>query len=219
LLRTGNVDSVSQTYTLPSPIDGEVLFRNINPGIEVQGQYTGGAGNNCITSLNSLVQCGELFTIGEVDKVWILGDVYEIDLPHVHAGASANVTTVARPGEVFTGTVDWVSGSLDPNTRTAKIRVTLDNPEKKLRPMMYATVAVAVDQRKAVAIPASAIVRLGEYKVVFIQTGESGGGVQFERSPIDVYEGQTGGYLAVRHGLDAGQKIVVSGAAAISQKL
>ena len=64
----GNVDVVTQTYALPSPIDGEVLLRNINPGIEVQGQYSGGA------------QPQELFTIGELDRVWVLGDIYEIDL-------------------------------------------------------------------------------------------------------------------------------------------
>ena len=68
LLRVGNVDAVSQTYTLPSPIDGEVLLRNINPGVEVQGQYSGGAGNNCIPGLQSNSVCGELFTIGELDQ-------------------------------------------------------------------------------------------------------------------------------------------------------
>ena len=66
LLRVGNVNAVTQSYALTSPIDGDVLLRNINPGIEVQGQYSGGANQ-------------ELFTIGEVDKVWLLGDLYEMD--------------------------------------------------------------------------------------------------------------------------------------------
>jgi membrane fusion protein, heavy metal efflux system len=219
LLRVGNVDAVSQTYTMPSPIDGEVLVRTISPGMEVQGQYSGGASNICLPTLNSTVQCGELFTIGELDKVWVLGDIYEVDLPRVHEGAKATVTTVAFPGDVFTGSVDWISGSLDPNTRTAKVRCTFDNPEKKLRPMMYSTVEISVDQRKAIAIPRSSIVRLGEYKVVFVETGEADGKLHFERLPVAVDESKQTPYVEVKHGVDAGQKVVVSGANTLLQKL
>jgi membrane fusion protein, heavy metal efflux system len=219
LLRVGNVDAVSQTYTLPAPIDGEVLLRNINPGVEVQGQYSGGAGNNCIPGITTNAVCGELFTIGEVDKVWILGDIYEIDLARVHVGATASVKTVAYPDLAFEGTVDWLSGGLDTNTRTAKVRVTVDNPEKKLRPMMYATVAISVDQRKAVAIPRSAIVPLDVYKVVFIKVGEADGRQHFQRLPVDLDESRSGPYVAVKHGVTAGQQIVAQGASALSQKL
>jgi cobalt-zinc-cadmium efflux system membrane fusion protein len=219
LLRVGNVDAVTQTYTLPSPVDGEVLLRNINPGIEVQGQYSGGAGNNCIPGITSNAACGELFTIGELDKVWILGDIYEIDLARVHVGAKATVTTVAYPDKQFIGKVDWLSGSLDPNTRTAKVRVTLDNPDGLLRPMMYTTAAISVDQKSALAIPRTAIVQMGEYKVVFVKDGESDGMVHFERLPVDIEEREGGEFVAVRHGIDAGQGVVVNGAAALSQRL
>jgi cobalt-zinc-cadmium efflux system membrane fusion protein len=219
LLRVGNVDAVSQTYTLTSPIDGEVLLRNINPGVEVQGQYSGGAGNNCLPGITTNAACGELFTIGEIDRVWILGDVYEVDLPRVHVGAQVKVTTISYPGQSFLGTVDWISGGLDPNTRTAKVRCTIDNPDKKLRPLMYSTVAVVADQKKELAIPRKAVVRLGEYSVVFVQVGEGGGQVRFERLPVDVDEGQSGPYAAVRHGIEAGQKVVVDGASALSQTL
>jgi|HubBroStandDraft_1064217.scaffolds.fasta_scaffold69387_2 cobalt-zinc-cadmium efflux system membrane fusion protein len=219
LLRVGNVDAVSQTYTLPSPIDGEVLLRNINPGVEVQGQYSGGAGNNCIPGLTTNAVCGELFTIGEVDKVWVLGDVYEIDLARVHVGATATVTTVAYPDLVFKGTIDWVSGGLDTNTRTAKVRCTIDNPDKKLRPMMYASVAISVDQRKAVAIPRTAVVQLGDYKVVFIQLPDADGKQRFQRLPVDLDESLQGPFVAIKHGAVAGQKIVMHGAQALSLKL
>jgi membrane fusion protein, heavy metal efflux system len=218
LLRVGNVDTVTLTYTMPSPIDGEVLMRNINPGVEVQGQYSGGAQNVCLPGLQSTTVCGELFTIGEVDKVWVLGDIYEVDLSRVHVGAQARVTTVAYK-EPFIGTVDWISGSLDPNTRTAKVRCTFDNPDKKLRPMMYTTIEIAVDQRKAVAIPRSSMVRMGDYNVVFIETGEQNGQTQFERLPVEVSESPSAPFLAVKHGVDAGQKIVVSGADALSKKI
>jgi membrane fusion protein, heavy metal efflux system len=206
LLRAGNVDSVTQTYTLTSPIDGEVLQRNITPGIEVQGQYSGGATQ-------------ELFTIGELDKVWVLGDLYEMDLARVHVGSPAVVTVVAYKNKVFEGRVDWVSGMLDPSTRTAKVRCTFDNPDRFLRPEMYATVQISVDQKRALAIPRNALLRLGEYKVVFIEVGEGEGRARFERVPVDVDEGESSPWLEVKHGLSPGQRIVVSGAILLSQKL
>jgi cobalt-zinc-cadmium efflux system membrane fusion protein len=218
LLRVGNVDAVSQTYTIPSPIDGEVLLWNISPGMEVQGQYSGGASAGPTGSLVSTANAGELYTIGEVDRVWVLGDIYEIDLSRVKVGETARVTTVAYPDKVFTGTVDWVSGALDPNTRTAKVRCTFDNPDKILRPMMYANVAISVDQRKAVAIPRTAIVKMGEYRVVFVDTGTTDGKERFERLPVIVSESKLGPYVAVKHGVEAGQKIVVNGAAVPWQK-
>lgn len=206
LLRIGNVDSVTQTYTLSSPIDGEVLLRNISPGMEVQGQYGGGSSP-------------ELFTIGELDRVWLFGDIYEVDLARVHVGSTARVTVLAYPNRVFDGKVDWVSGGLDPNTRTAKVRCTFDNPEKLLRPSMYATVRIDVDQRKALAIPRDALLRMGEYNVVFVRVAQSDDGrIHYERLPVDIVEGD-GPWLAVTHGLELGQAVVVTGAALLSQKL
>jgi membrane fusion protein, heavy metal efflux system len=206
LLRAGNVDTVTQTFSLTSPIDGEVLMMNINPGMEVQGQYSGGATQ-------------ELFTIGEIDKVWVLGDLYEMDLARVQIGSPAAVTSVAYRDKVFNGHVDWVSGMLDPNTRTTHVRATFDNPDRLLRPEMYVTVQISVEQKKALAIPRNALLRLGEYKVVFVQVGEDGGVLKFERLPVDVDEGESSPWLEVRHGLEIGQRVVVSGAILLSQKL
>jgi membrane fusion protein, heavy metal efflux system len=206
LLRLGNADVVTQRYTLPSPVDGEILLRNINPGVEVQGQYSGGA-------------TVELFTVGELDHVWVLGDLYEMDLARVHVGAPATVKVVAYPNKTFTGKVDWVSGSLDPNTRTAKIRCSFDNPEKLLRPMMYATVQVSVEQETALAIPRNSLLRLGETTVVFVEVGESDGHVRFQQIPVDVDEGESSPWIVVRTGLQVGQKIVVNGAILLSQNI
>jgi cobalt-zinc-cadmium efflux system membrane fusion protein len=214
LLRIGNVDRVTQSYSLPSPIDGEILLRNINPGIEVQGQYSGGAAQ-------------ELFTIGELDRVWVLADVYEIDLARVHLGAPAAVSLVAYPDKTYGGTIDWVSGSLDPSTRTAKVRCTFENPDKALRPLMYSAVKLSADPRKALAIPRSALVQLGEYKMVFVEVGDGDGQIRFERLPVDVADAPattqtglpTGPWVEVRHGVDAGQKIVVSGASVLLQRM
>jgi cobalt-zinc-cadmium efflux system membrane fusion protein len=206
LLRLGNADTVTQRYTLPSPVDGEVLARSINPGVEVQGQYSGGA-------------TVELFTIGELDKVWILGDLYEMDMPRVHAGAPVNVTVVAAPGQVFKGTVDWVSGALDPNTRTSKVRCTFDNPDKLLRPMMYATAEISVERESALALPRNAVLRLGKQKVVFVEEGEKDGYVHFRRISVDMDEDESSPWLVVRKSLQGGQMVVVNGGILLTENL
>jgi cobalt-zinc-cadmium efflux system membrane fusion protein len=206
LLHLGNVDAVTQRYTLTAPVDGEILARSISPGIEVQGQYAGGASP-------------ELFTIGEIDSVWVLGNVYEMDLARVHIGAPVVVTVVAYPGQEFRGQVDWVSGALDPSTRTATVRCTFDNPGRLLRPMMYATARISVDQKRVAAIPRNALLRLGEAKVVFTQVGASDGRVHFRRAPVDVNEGEASPWLEVKSGVSAGQKVVVNGAILLSSML
>jgi membrane fusion protein, heavy metal efflux system len=204
LLRLGNANTVTQQYTLPSPVDGEVLMRQISPGVEVQGQYSGGA-------------TVELFTIGELDKVWVLGDLYEMDMARVKVGAPAQVSVVAYPGKIFTGKVDWVSGSLDPNTRTAKVRCTFDNPDKLLRPLMYATVQISVDQETALAIPRNALLRLGAETSVFLKVAEDKGYVHFKRVVVDVDEGESSPWLVVKKGLEPGGQLVVNGGILMSQ--
>src|SRR5580658_3606780 len=206
LLRVGNANVVTQQYTLPAPVDGEILMRQINPGVEVQGQYSGGA-------------TVELFTIGELDKVWVLGELYEMDFARVHKGAPATVSVVAYPGKIFEGAVDWVSGSLDPNTRSAKVRCTFDNPEKILRPMMYATVRISVEPETALAIPRNSLLRLRDKTAVFLQVGEMNGYERFRRVDVNVDEGESSPWLVVRKGLEPGSKVVVSGVILLSQGL
>ena len=207
LLRTGAVNSVTQTYTLTSQIEGEVIARAVNPGIEVQGQYGGGT-------------AVELFTVGELDKVWIIADIYEMDLARVKVGSRASVKVVAYKDRTFDGKVDWVSGTLDQSTRTAKIRCTFDNADKALKPEMYATVLVYVEERKALAIPRSSLVRLGDATVVFLEQGKTPDGrLRFERLPVAVDEGESSNWLPVSHGLESGQRIVTSGAILLSGML
>jgi len=200
LLRGGGADSVTQEYTLRAPIDGEVVSRNLSPGMEVVGQYSQG---NAV----------ELFTVGELDHVWVIADVYEMDLGRVKKGARVTVRVVSYPNRIFEGVVDYVAGQLDPATRTAKMRCSIANPDRDLKPEMYATVSVSVAERKALAIPRSAMLRLGDQTVVFVQLGTAPNGqVRFERRPVAVDEDEGGDYLPVTHGLERGEKIVTQGA-------
>jgi cobalt-zinc-cadmium efflux system membrane fusion protein len=204
LLRAGGANLGGQSYTLRAPIGGEVIARNVNPGAEVQGQYTGG------TVL-------ELFTIGELDTVWVMADVFEMDLGRVKQGTECLVKVVAYPGRVFKGIADWVSDTLDPATRTAKVRCKLDNPDRALKPEMYATAALAVDQQRTLALPRNAILHLGDQTMVFTELGKAADGrVRFERRPVSVNEELGGDYLPVIRGIAAGEKVVTTGSILLS---
>jgi len=199
LLARGGADSVTQEFPLRALIEGEVITRSVNPGAEVQGMYGGGT-------------AVELFTIGELDRVWVIADVYEMDLGQVKQGAHVTVKVVAYPNRLFEGTVEWVSGSLDPNSRTAKVKISVDNRERMLKPEMYATVSIASDTRKALAIPRTALLRLGDQNVVFVEVGKTPEGLlKFERRPIAVDEEEGGDFLPVTHGLNDGERVVTSG--------
>lgn len=200
LLRAGGASAVSQAYSLRAPIDGEVIARNINPGMEVPGLYSGG------TSV-------ELFTVGELDPVWVISDVFEIDVPRVALGAEVRVKVFAYPEQAFSGRVDWISGALDPVARAAKVRCTLPNPERALKPEMFATVEIAARSRAAVSLPRAAILRLGEQTVVFVEKGRAPDGrVRFERRPVAVDEAPGGEFLPVLRGVEEKERVVTSGA-------
>jgi membrane fusion protein, heavy metal efflux system len=194
-------ERVTQQYVLRSPIDGRVVARAANPGTEVQGLYSGG------TAL-------ELFTVGQLDRVWVLADAFEIDLGKIAVGAPVTVHVVSFPERAFAGRVEWISSTVDPATRTAKLRCALDNPQGLLKPEMYASASLHVAGPPALVVPRAAILRQGEQTVVFVENGETAdGALRFERRPVEVEsEGEgSDSAVAVRSGLKAGDRVVTSG--------
>ncbi|HET8725337.1 MAG TPA: efflux RND transporter periplasmic adaptor subunit, partial [Anaeromyxobacteraceae bacterium] len=190
---------ITQDYEVRSPIDGEVISRNINPGMEVQGQYAGG-------------QAVELFTVGDLSGVWVLADVFAIDVPRLSVGAAARVSLPAFPGRTFDGRVAWIAGALDPTARTARVRIHLANPSRELRPEMLGTVELAGRSREALSVPRSAVLRVGEQRVVFVEEGQAPDGrTRFVRRVVEV-EDEGGERVAVVSGVAPGDRVVSSGA-------
>jgi membrane fusion protein, heavy metal efflux system len=199
LLRQGRHDSVTQEYTLTAPIDGEVIMRSANPGLEVQGQYTGGA-------------TVELYTVGKLDRVWVMADVFEMDLSRIKTGAPVSVSVVDYPGEKFSGHVEWISGALDPISRTAKVRCSIDNKALKLKPEMYGTALVTVGADQKLAVERAAVFTLGEQTVAFVQTGITPNGqLRFARRIVAVEETEGGDLLPITRGLEPNDRVVSRG--------
>ena len=200
LFRAGGSAGVTQTYAIRAEIDGEVVARNVSPGGEVQGQYGGGT-------------AVELFTVGELDHVWLVADVYEMDTARVKVSSRVTFKLFSMPNKVFPATIEWVAGTLDPTTRTAKVRCSLDNTSRSFKPEMYATLFIAVDERKAIAVPRSALLRLGEQTAVFVERGRSPDGRHvFARVAVTVDEAEGGKWLPLSRGPDLGALVVTQGA-------
>jgi cobalt-zinc-cadmium efflux system membrane fusion protein len=199
LFHGGSVDKVSQEYTLRAPIDGEVIARNVNPGVEVQGQYSGG------TPV-------ELFTVGEMDSVWVLADVFEMDLARVKSKARVSVRVAAYP-KVFSGVVDWVSSQIDSTSRTARVRCRIPNPERELKPAMYASVTIGVAERRALAVPRAALVRVGDKRAVFVEKPSAHKAHRvFEERFVEIDEDDEGDWVPIESNLTSGEQVVTSGA-------
>jgi cobalt-zinc-cadmium efflux system membrane fusion protein len=207
LFRGGAADAVTQEFTLRAPIDGQVIARNVNPGAEVQGQYGGGA-------------AVELFTIGELDRVWVMADAFEMDLGKIRTGAPVSIRVIAYPDRTFAGKIDWISDALDPTSRTAHVRCSVDNVDRALKPEMYATVSIAVDAGHVPAISRNSVIRLGDQTVVFVYGGDlPGGRARFSRRVVAVNDDQGEEFLPITHGLALGERIVTSGAILLSGML
>jgi len=168
-----------------SPVDGVVLTKNALQGTRVMPTDT-------------------LYEIGDLSHVWILADVYEFDLPYVRVGQTAQVTFSSIPGRSWTGRVTFVSPTLDDKTRTAKVRLELDNPAGLLRPDMYAEVILQEPVGMAVAVPDSAVLQTGTRSIAFVDRGN---GV-FE--PREVRTGvKANGYYEIKSGISAGETVAV----------
>jgi membrane fusion protein, copper/silver efflux system len=148
-----------------------------------------------------------LFQIADLSSVWIVANVFEQDLSLVRAGQTAVVSLAAYPGRDFNGKVTFVYPTVQPETRTARIRIELSNEAGLLKPDLYGTVQIeAGDTVAAVAIPESAVLDSGTRRVVLI---ERGGGA-FE--PREIELGARGdGYVEVVKGLSDGEQVVVDG--------
>jgi cobalt-zinc-cadmium efflux system membrane fusion protein len=195
-----DAQGVSQGFQLKSPIAGEVIARTANNGTEVVGQYGQGS-------------AVELFTVGEIDHLWLLADLYELDIFRVAVGSPVEINVPGYPGNPIKARVDWVSGTLDPATRTAKVRCALDNPGRRLKPEMFAQVAIQVEPGRALAVPRGAVIRIGSQTFAFVDLGlRPDGSRRFERRPIQVEDQTDGDLLPVRSGLKAGESLVTQGA-------
>lgn len=147
----------------------------------------------------------DLYTITDLSQVWTYLDIYEYELPLVKVGQEVALILAYFPSETFRGKVTYIYPTLDPQTRTNKIRVEFLNPGYKLKPDMYATAEIWVDLGKRLAIPEDAVLDSGTEKVVFQVAGDG----HFEPRRVTLGN-KAEGYYEVLEGLSPGAEVVTS---------
>jgi len=147
----------------------------------------------------------ELYTIADLSHLWVLADIYEYELSFVKVGQQAAVTLSYDPGTVLKGKVGFIYPTLDPKTRTAKVRFELDNRNEKLKPDMYANVEFRVELGVRLVIPQEAIIESGQKQVVFLHLGEGKLEPRFIKTGL-----KTGEWSEVLEGVKEGEHIVTS---------
>ena len=146
-----------------------------------------------------------LFDIADLSRVWVLADVYEADLSYVRLGISATVATPAVPGNTFRGTVTFISPTVEPQTRTTKVRIELANPRGQLKPDMFTDVNLNVDLGSALIVPDSAIIDAGSRRLAFVDLGEG----RYEPREVSLGMRADAGFVVVA-GLKEGERVVVA---------
>ena len=189
--------NIKRTMAILAPAHGIVTEKMINEGQKIEA--------------------GEmLFKIIDHSQVWVYGEVYEYELPFVKIGQTAKIIPSYTPAEIYTaavnhiythfGTVRHEAEGMMEESRTAKIRFELPNPEHKLKLGMYVNVELAVDAAEnALTVPDSAVIDTGARQVIFVEKGDG----RFE--PRDVKVGAQGdGYYHIISGVKEGEKVVTS---------
>jgi membrane fusion protein, copper/silver efflux system len=185
-LRAGAAPHAS--VTIPSPVSGTVIDKP-----SVQGMR---------------FMPGEpLYRIVDMSTVWLIAEVFEQDLANVRVGQGATITVKAYPGRSFIGRVAFIYPTVGEQTRTARVRIEMPNPDDMLKADMYASVEIAspVGPREVLAIPESAVIDSGARQVVLIDHGDG----RFEPRAVKLGD-RAEGYVAVIDGVRADERVVVS---------
>lgn len=156
-----------------------------------------------------------LFTVADLSTLWIEGDLLEKDLSRAKVGAQATVLVTAYPGQVFEGRLTYISSVMNKETRTAKARVEVPNSDGKLKPEMFASVAINTrgTSTKILIVPETAVLLVQGQATVFV-AGKSG----FEPRAVEVGE-HVLGFVTLKSGVTVGEDVVVAGAYAIKARL
>jgi cobalt-zinc-cadmium efflux system membrane fusion protein len=176
---------------LKAPVSGTIVEQNV-------------AGSEGVKSLDN---SPNLFTIADLDQVWVVCDVFENDLGEVHLGDSAEIRLNAFADRLFKGKVADISRVLDPNTRSAKVRIVLGNADGSLRPGMYAEAKFRSRKvTERVLVPATAIMRLHDKDWVFRKEGDK----RFRKIVVQADGLAPDGMQEIRNGVKPGDELVTN---------
>jgi len=187
----GKTDTVDQQLAIRSPVEGVVVERNINPGQELRSDTQGDKA---------------LFVVSDPSKLWFLLDVSEKDIGAVKVGEQVQIGTTSLGEDRVTGRIAHVADVVDPQTRTVKVRGTLEGADERLKAEMYIVARIQVAASSGFLVPARAVYLRGEQYFVFV---DEGGGRYARRAirPGPLADAQQ----VILEGVAATDRVVVDG--------
>ena len=185
-----NAKKMDPVAFVVAPISGTVIDRQVGLGQYVQANAA-----------------NPVYSIGDLSTVWLIANVREVDAPQMRRGAPVEVHVLAVPGRVFKAKLTYVAPSVDPNTHRLPVRAEIQNPDRVLKPEMFASFSISTGGKSAApAVPEGAIIYEGETARVWV-AGDDG--------TLALRAIETGrvsnGKVEVVSGLTAGEKVVTSG--------
>jgi cobalt-zinc-cadmium efflux system membrane fusion protein len=175
------------TYIVKAPMSGFIVEKSAVAGMELRSDDP-----------------ENLFTISNLDQVWVMANVYESDVANVKVGYPARITTLSYPDHPYSGRVDKIFNVLDPDSKTMKVRITLTNTDFHLKPEMFANVTLEYAGREQrVAIPASAIVFDKSRNFVVVVTPQNRSVIR----EVNVFK-TVGNTAYLNSGLKPGERVV-----------
>jgi RND family efflux transporter MFP subunit len=187
--RLAGPQDVVTTIDVRAPLAGVVTSRTANPGLNID-------------------PATPLFTIVDLSTVWVIADLYERDFAKVRVNSPATVTSAAYPDLTLEGRVSYIDPQMQPETRTAKLRVEVPNASGQLRFGMYVDVQAGEAVRSGLLVPAAAVQMVGVRPVVYVASQEHPG--RFVERTVEV-GAASGGRVPVLAGLEAGERVVTEG--------
>jgi cobalt-zinc-cadmium efflux system membrane fusion protein len=188
--------SVDPRVILRAPIPGTIVDRKVGPGQYVKPDSP-----------------DPLFLISDLSTLWVLVDVFESDVAAIHLNMPVEVSVGAYPDKVFPARISFISPTVDPTSRTVRVRCLVPNPNGLLKPDMFATIKIASAGHQPMAtVPAGAVVVEGNDSLVFIAEGPG----HFRRQVVRVGKEIEGGFI-IDSGLKSGDVIATRGALLLNE--
>lgn len=181
--------TASSQFVLRAPLSGVVADKHATVG-EVVGPD------------------GQMFTVADLSRLWIILDLYESDLARVRIGNPAIIETQAYPGRMFEGRIGYLGAVVDTASRTVKVRVELPNPDRALKPGMFAHADLVLpDSTEVIGVRQEAVQTLDGVTVVFVAEGSG----RFRVVPVSIEGTRVGGWIEITDGLSVGDRVVGTG--------
>ncbi len=190
--------------------DAPILVRAPSAGIVLKREITAGASVN---------PGDPLFFIGDLSSVWVIAEVAEKNLSAIKIGLPVEISVAAFPDTTFSGRIARIGEVMNAQTRTVEVRCLADNRQGKLKAEMFASISLAVgEKRPAVLISQKALQEMEGQTVVFIARDSNQSGRQFERRVVKLGRKQ-GELMEIISGLSVGDRVVTNGSFTLKSEM